>query len=359
MPKTHKNMTYQSFDFDKFELFYKFKNKYSLFELSIDWLQATVKHTGKRSSLISVHCLLHDDKIIVAWPLVRQKTGHVINLQSLTSFYSSVSEPFFDLPNYHQRHLEILFREVCAHNPWDKLTLGPLEFINYSALEKGKYNKYSKIYSETDNWYEDDIQSFQQYYDERPSRLKNTIKRREKQLIKKHKHHIKIVTCKKEFDLFFPCYKAIYEKSWKGEEYSYDFIELVCLQAINENRLRFGLIIVDNVAVAAQIWFLQRGTASIFKLAYDPLYQKFSVGSILSMALSQHVIDVDKIHTIEFGMGNEPYKKDWMSKCNKRITLQIFNHKTMIGNFLAFRYIALSKIKGWMLAKIAKFSARD
>ena len=194
---------------------------------------------------------------------------------------------------------------------------------------------------------------------ERPSRLKNTIKRREKQLIKKHKHHIKVVTCKKEFDLFFSCYKSIYEKSWKGEEYSYDFIEQVCLKVINENKLRFGLLIVDNKAVAAQIWFLQGGVASIFKLAYDPQYQNFSVGSILSMALSQHVIDVDKVHTIEFGMGSEPYKKDWMSKCNKRVTLQIFNHKTMIGNVLAFRYIALSKIKDWMLAKIAKYIVRE
>ena len=120
MPETHENITYQSFDFDKFELFYKFKDKYSLFELSVDWLLATIKHMGESSSLICVHCLLQDDKILVAWPLVQHKTGIVFNVQSLTSFYSSVSEPFYDSPKNQQRYLEILFKEVCSHNQWDK-----------------------------------------------------------------------------------------------------------------------------------------------------------------------------------------------------------------------------------------------
>jgi len=248
-------------------------------------------------------------------------------------------------------HFSTLLTRIKKNNSWQQMFLGPLDQESIFVHQIQKKCRLVKIYARADNWYCDNIQSFHDYYSQRPSQLKNTIRRKEKKLTKAHDHHVEIISEAKGFEHYFSDYQRIYQLSWKGEETSFEFIKQVCLQAAAENKLRMGLLFIDGVAVAAQIWFVQQGTASIFKLAYDPQYQKYSVGSILSMALSQYVIDIDKVHTIEFGMGSEPYKKDWMDKCKKRVTLQVFNHKTMIGNLLAFRYIVLSKIKGWILAE--------
>ena len=97
-----------------------------------------------------------------------------------------------------------------------------------------------------------------------------------------------------------------------------------------------------------QLWFLQNNTASIFKLAYDPDYKAYSVGSILSMALSEHVIEYDKVTCIEFGMGSEPYKKDWMDKKQERVTLQVFNEQTFFGLLGAAKHIIPSKLKSYL-----------
>jgi len=347
------------FNYQKIE-FHCFTESYNndlcavgLFEQSIVWWQAISQFIIAKNDVLMVHCLFEDEQLLAAWPLVHVANSPLFapELRSLTCVYSSVSEPLVFQDQEHIKLSSLLLAYICKNNSWHYIKIGPLNSIRL-LNERFEYcTHYQKIFSQTDNWYENNIQSFQQYYDARPSRLKNTIKRREKQLVKKHEYQVNVVTSKKEFELFFPQYKEIYQKSWKGEEYSYAFIEEVCLKAIDANKLRFGVLIVNDIAVAAQIWFLQQGTASIFKLAYDPQYKKYSVGSILSMALSQYVIDIDKVHTIEFGMGSEPYKKDWMSQCQKRVTLQIFNHKTMIGNLLAFRYIILSKIKCWLLYK--------
>jgi len=342
--------------------FYHFIDSYEndlcspeLFEQTIAWQQAVSQIAASRGHDIIVHCLFKADKLLLAWPLVHKVDVSTlyVNLLSLTSVYSAESEPLYTKKGHGHEYFNILFSHVCKKHSWYGMQLGAFNEQRSTYNEIVEQCKYVKTFSKTDNWYEDNIRSFEQYYDGRSSRLKNTVKRKTKQLAKKYDYQIKIISCEKRFGLFFPQYKAIYQKSWKGEEFSYDFIEKVCLKAIDENKLRFGLLFIDDIAVAAQIWFLQQGTASIFKLAYDPQYKQYSVGSILSMALSQQVIDIDKIHTIEFGMGSESYKKDWMSKCKKRATLQIFNHKTILGNILAFRYIALSKIKSWFLNKFS------
>lgn len=132
-------------------------------------------------------------------------------------------------------------------------------------------------------------------------------------MAKAHQYRTEIITDINAFFAAFIAYKKIYQQSWKGDEYSFDFIEKVCLAALAENKLRLGLFFVDDEPAAAQLWFLQTAdddsaeqknigllqtTVSIFKLAYTPKYQQYSVGSILSLVLTEHVISKDQITSI-------------------------------------------------------------
>jgi CelD/BcsL family acetyltransferase involved in cellulose biosynthesis len=92
--------------------------------------------------------------------------------------------------------------------------------------------------------------------------------------------------------------------------------------------------------MAAQLWLVVAGKAHIVKLAYDRDYFKTSVGTVLSAALFRHVIDVDRVEEIDYLIGDDRYKQDWMSLRRERRGVIAFNPRTVSGIVLAIRHIA-------------------
>ncbi|MEZ0239122.1 MAG: GNAT family N-acetyltransferase, partial [Methylophilaceae bacterium] len=92
-----------------------------------------------------------------------------------------------------------------------------------------------------------------------------------------------------------------------------------------------GLAYLGEQPVAAQIWLVNDGRASIYKLAYDTNHAHLSVGSLLTNHLMQHVIDVDRVREVDFLIGDEPYKQDWMSHRRERWGIVAYNPRTPSG----------------------------
>jgi hypothetical protein len=347
------DMSYHDLSFAEFITQYEsLMPKIMLFEQTLPWLNATKAFMTCADEQVIVHCLFEESegqqsRLLIAWPLVH-KSSPIKNIASLTSFYSSVAEPIF-FTETSKQHLQLLFTYITQRHPWKTMLLGCFtesKMAEGNAAEGNvidvitQYSPYQEIFSKTDNIYQQDICDYASYYQQRPSQLKNTIKRREKKLAKSHPYRTEVVTKLDLFPQAFSAYKDIYQQSWKGDEYSFDFIEKVCLAALAENKLRLGILYVNEEPAAVQLWFLQTAydndmvgqtTASIFKLAYIPKYQEFSVGSILSLVLSKHVIDQDKVTSIEFGMGSESYKKDWLSENRIRKSYLIYNADGFYG----------------------------
>ncbi|WP_198559804.1 GNAT family N-acetyltransferase [Colwellia sp. 12G3] len=359
--------TYRALSFVEFvDQYEKCLPKARLFELSLPWLAATEQFMLPENSQVIVHCLYQTNAgqepvLSIAWPLVHNTNkSSQQQIKSLTSFYSSVAEPiFFTSPN--KKGMWQLFDNIGQHHHWHSMLLGAFE-EGLVAQVVVDYFPYQRLFSKTDNVYQEGITDYASYYQQRPSQLRNTIKRREKKLIKAHQYRTEVVTEVNAFPAAFTAYKTIYQQSWKGDEFSFDFIEQVCVAALAENKLRLGLLFVDDAPAAAQLWFLQTGTdcgvkgnsawlqtklqrtASIFKLAYTPKYQQYSVGSILSLVLSEHVISKDNVTSIEFGMGSEPYKKDWLTETKVRQSYQVFNPRSIYGKLAIIRSIVLPRL---------------
>ena len=377
------NFSYQQLKFSDFIAQYQYSvPSPQLYELSLPWLIATYEHMLQHGSInnsasLLVHCLFTQKieqasssdltldtkpaQLLIAWPIVHESG----RLRSLTSFYSAVTEPLF-ISGEPEFNLALLLRFIEQKNNWHQMLLGAVDHNSVISKCLVKHFSVQKIISQTENFYLDGlscpassveqlalISNFDGYYQQRPSQLRNTIKRRGKKLAQTHHLDIKIITTLADFSAAFTAYKDIYQQSWKGDEFSFAFIEQVCRVAISEDKLRLGLLLVDGEPAAAQLWFLQGGNnsqgieyknASIFKLAYAPKYQHFSVGSVLSKALSEHVLNKDNVTSIEFGMGSEPYKKDWLPKKRLRVCYQIFNQRTLYGKLLAWRYVYLPKV---------------
>ena len=48
-------------------------------------------------------------------------------------------------------------------------------------------------------------------------------------------------------------------------------------------------------------------------------------GTLLSAALFRHVIEVDRVRRVDFGTGNDAYKRDWMNRHEPLWRIEAFN----------------------------------
>lgn len=146
--------------------------------------------------------------------------------------------------------------------------------------------------------------SFAQYWSERPGPMRTTLARKAKKVA------VEIL------DRFDPAawaeYEAIYRDSWKPGEGDPDLLRRFAEQEGAAGRIRLGLARADGHAVAAQFWTVENAAAYIHKLAHREDAKPLSAGTTLSAALFERVIDGDHVDLVDFGTGDDPYKRDWM-----------------------------------------------
>lgn len=146
--------------------------------------------------------------------------------------------------------------------------------------------------------------SFADYLATRPGPLRTTLKRKARKVA---------CTIHRDWsDALWADYETVYAKSWKGEEGSMAFLKHFAQAEAQAGRLRLGLASAEGQVVAAQLWTVEGGTAFIHKLAYVEEAKPLSPGTSLSAALFEAVIDGDLVAHIDFGTGDDPYKRDWM-----------------------------------------------
>jgi hypothetical protein len=147
---------------------------------------------------------------------------------------------------------------------------------------------------------------FAAYWAERPSRLRNTAARKAKAAAL----DIQIHTTFSEQG--WADYESVYAASWKPEEGSPAFLRALAEMEGEAGNLRLGIASKDGRPVAAQLWLTEGRIATIHKLAYVEDAKALSPGTVLSMEMFRHALDVDRVNGIDFGLGDDAYKKDWI-----------------------------------------------
>jgi hypothetical protein len=170
------------------------------------------------------------------------------------------------------------------------------------------------------NWYLDvNGRSYADYLAERPSQLRNNLQRGQGKLNKAGAWRIAIQKDNDvELDASIAAFESVYAKSWKQAEPQADFISGLCRTAAREGWLRLGVLYLDNAPLAAQLWLTHGGVASIYKLAYDEEAAHYSAGTVLTAAMFEQALDVDRVAEVDYLNGDEPYKQDWMSHRRER-----------------------------------------
>jgi hypothetical protein len=178
-------------------------------------------------------------------------------------------------------------------------------------------------------------QCYADYMAARPARLRNTIARKKRKLEREHGYRIRLFSGD-EVPPAMEDYTTPYRASWKANEQFGDFLTGIVARFSSEGWSRLAVLYVNEYPVAAQLWFVAHGKASIFRLAYDEAWRRYSPGSILTACLMEHVIDIDKVEEIDFLTGNDAYKQDWMSERRERFALSCVNSVKPKGRFVLF-----------------------
>ncbi len=153
----------------------------------------------------------------------------------------------------------------------------------------------------------------------RPGALRSTVQR-------KAKKGIVAIELYTAFDpAAWDAYEAIYAASWKPEEGDPALLRAFAAMESARGTFRMGLARIDGTPVAAQFWTVEDGTAFIHKLAHVEDSLKASPGTLLSAALFRHVIEIDGVKRVDFGTGNDAYKRDWMNRHDPLWRIEAFN----------------------------------
>jgi Acetyltransferase (GNAT) domain len=258
-------------------------------------------------------------------PLMQSGSGHYA---ALANWYNFHWRPVFSGARDEVTRLALL-REaaLAARGRARRLTLSPVPDEDQSAtliaaaFRQAGWSVFSEQCDENHVLHVGG-RSFDTYWESRPSRLKNTVKR-------KGKSRAVTIRIEREYTAdSWADYERVYARSWKPHEGSPEFLRQLAEREGVAGALRLGLAYSEGQPVAAQFWTVENGAALIHKLAYDERHLAASPGTLLSAAMFQHVIDVDHVDLVDYGTGSDAYKAEWMEAVRPRYRLELFwpNH---------------------------------
>ena len=248
--------------------------------------------------------------------------GLITNDQSTESFASicQALASFLAAATPRIAHLEL--------SPW----LAPDSEFETMIRALSAHGFHSERFRAFGNYY-DDVKgvSFADYLAARPGKLRSLLKRRGKKFSNDCEARFELITSPDSLERHLSEYEQVYQARGRLTEPYPSFIRDVVQRIASEQRLRLGLLYADGQPVAAQIWFINAASASLFKSAFDPSWGKYSTGSLLSAFLIEHFLERDRVSAIDFLSGDDAYKKDWASQHQVVSGIEAINRSHLLG----------------------------
>jgi hypothetical protein len=267
----------------------------------LDWLAWLAEHC--LDPVAARLSIAHDDNGTVALPWLESEDGQIA---ALANWYS-----FFVRPLGFGDNLSHIVRAL----PGGRASFAPLPEEDAAVLADAfRSTGWIAIAEPCDANHVLPLRgrSFAEYWAERPGALRETVRRKSR----KGEVQLRLATAFSPAD--WDAYETVYTLSWKPGEGSPDFLRTWARMEGAAGRLRLGIAEIDGRPVAAQFWTVEGGTAFIHKLAHDERFRKQSPGTLLSAAMFEHVIERDHVDLVDFGTGDDPYKRDWMEEVRTR-----------------------------------------
>jgi hypothetical protein len=320
-----------------------------------DWYETVAETTlsgGERALVLALAD--EDGRILSALPVV---TVDGMVIRGLTSPFTTIfAVPFGGDENARK------FGTLVAGKVGGKVRLDALDMVDSAAaaFEQGLAAGGLVIarFRHFANWFEQ-IGAFADYWNGRESRLKSTVKRKAAALLRDGRLGFEQIDMMADWQRGAEIYKAIYAKSWKPAEPHPRFMDGLLEKMGPRGVVKLGVATIDGLPAAAQIWLVQQGRATIFKLAHDPAFDGQSPGTLLTHWMLGQLHEKDDVRDVDFGRGDDAYKRLWLRASRDRQGILAANPRSGKGLAAIVFDILPSKFAKWWREKPANAKSED
>jgi CelD/BcsL family acetyltransferase involved in cellulose biosynthesis len=289
------------------------------------WFSALASGTLSRGEEAFLAVLRGRTGPVSALPLVRTAGGA---LRALTAPYSTTFGPAAlsgaDAYALGEKLGRLVSRrlELDAMDTGLPVTEAFLDGLNRSGLATANYRHFA-------NWYED-IESFESFWATRPARLKETVRRKGRRVGEMGGTFL-VLSSPREIEDGIASYRDVYADSGKIAEPHPDFMGLMIDKLSARGDVRLGFLLINGEPVAVQLWLLCAHGATIFKLAHRQKFSACSPGTLLTHWMFSQLVPALKIKRVDFGRGDDRYKRDWLRFCTFRRGIIACNPTNLAG----------------------------
>lgn len=263
--------------------------------------------------------LTRQDRPALVVPLLRSARRR--ELRSLANYYSPLAAPA-GIDHATATDWAELFAGLVALQPRPKLlqfgpwpqALAQSDVLKRAARQSGYV---LAPHFRFGNWHWRVDRAWADYWQSRDSALRNTVQRKGRKFARAG-GRLEVITGTSDVERGLAAFVEVYANSWKSAEPHPAFMPGLVRLAAQHGWLRLGVAWLDDHAVAAQLWLVHGGRAEIYKLAYREQHADLGAGSLLTAELMRHVVEIDQVNEVDYGMGDEPYKKAWTPQRRER-----------------------------------------
>jgi len=168
------------------------------------------------------------------------------------------------------------------------------------------------------NWHQP-VTTWDAYLEARPGPLRETIRRKSRACARMPEVRIEVVSGRDALAPALEAYESVYARSWKQPEPAPGLAAALLPRAAEAGALRLGVMWSGSQPVAAQYWIVKNGVATVLKLAHDDAWRALSPGTVLTAHMIRRLIVEDMVQDLDFGRGDDAYKRSWASLRRQRI----------------------------------------
>lgn len=303
------------------------------------WWEVVLAHALPPSTRAVVAVCRSGSRVLLVAPMLRQ--GRV--LSGLTTPYTCLYAPAL-LPGLDDAAgvaAMQAFAAWCGSAGVVRLDALPADWSGLAWLAQGARLAGLRLYrfDHFGNWHEDVASlGWSGYLARRPGALRETIRRRLRRAEALPAATFRLLSTPAEMDEATAVYEVVYARSWKEPEPFPRFNTAFMRRMATEGVLRFGFWSVDETPVAVQIWAVTRGCATVLKLAHDEAFKAHSPGTVLTAMVLRHLLDTEHVTRIDFGRGDDDYKRGWATQRRQRIGVLLVNPRRPSGALEVLRH---------------------
>jgi len=313
------------------------------FEVSIDWFEHLQKQVYPDDPGVRYYFVSKSNTPSTILPLRLTNKRGVRAIESLSNYYTSLYSPLLTNDNDLLNLRHMLASASRDHGGAHAMRFAPMDPASPAYL--GLLNELRAIgwipfkFFCFGNWFLTVDFNWEGYLKKRSANLRSSIKRRNKDFVAGG-GTIEVVSNADGVEQAIAAFQEVYTASWKIPEPYPDFVPSLIRRLSTIGMLRLGIASLQGRPIAAQLWIVSQGKASIYKVAYNKAFASLSPGTVLTSHLLKHVIEQDQVKEVDFLIGDDEYKKIWMSDRRERWGIVAYNPRTIIGFALLIKEIA-------------------